>query len=305
MCKKPCHNRKVISVIIEEHLNWYRSRNFSPASVQSFARGLSHLAKLLASRGIERVQDVCCDDLEAFRQYLIDREMAPGSVELYCRTARRFFDWLADTQRIFVNPAAEFVIPRIRQSILAVPTEEEMRRLIETPDTNTPIGLRDRALIETAYGAGARISELARLVLNDVDTKGSQVRLRGKGQERLVPLGRQACRWIKCYVHHARPELLGDRPDERALWIGCHGRPLSDPGIRVQFRRHAEDAGITTPLTPHGLRRAFATHMLRNGAHPEQVRAMLGHADLQTLSRYLQVDIADLKAMHEKSNPGK
>jgi len=289
----------------EEYLGSRSSRNYSPKSIESYRKGLAHLAELLDSRGIERVQDVRCDDLEAFRQYLIDREMAPGSVEVYCRTARQFFDWLTDTQLIFVNPAAEFVIPKVKHNIQNVPSEEDLRGLLEAPDTNTPLGIRDRALIETAYGTGARLGELAALELADAELKEGQVRLKGKGQERLVPLGRQACRWIKCYVHHARPELLGDRPAERALWIGRYGRPISAQAIRVQIRTHASSAGIAPPLSPHSLRRACATHMLRNGAHPEQIRAMLGHADLKTLSQYLQVGLADLKAMHQKSNPGK
>jgi len=294
-----------VNELIEEHLNWYRSRNYSPASIESFRRGLSHLTELLDSRNVKRVQDVRLDDLEAFRRYLIGREMAPGSVELYCRTARRFFDWLTDTQRIFVNPGAEFVIPRVKYNIRDVPSEEDVRRLLEAPDTNTAVGLRDRAIMETAYGTGARVSEVVGLEIGDVELQDGRVRLRGKGKERLVPLGRQACHWIKCYLHVARPTLLGERPAGRALWIGSYGKPLSDPAVRVQIRKHAASAGIPPPLSPHSLRRACATHMLRNGAHPEQIRVLLGHADLKTLSQYLQVSLKDLKAMHERSNPGK
>ena len=305
MSEKRSRNSGIIDELIEEHLAWHRSRKYSPKSVESFRKGLSHLTVLLDSRGIKRVQDVRLDDLEAFRRRLIDREMAPGSVELYCRTARRFFDWLTDTQRIFVNPGAEFVIPKVKHNILDVPSEEDIRKLLEAPDPTTLIGLRNRALIETAYGTGARLGEMAGLELQDVDLKEGQVRLKGKGKERLVPLGCQASRWIKRYVRKGRPKLLGDQGKERALWIGCYGSPLSAQAIRVQFRKHAQEAGITVRLSPHSLRRACVTHMLRNGAHPAQIQAMLGHADLKTLSQYLQVGIADLKAMHQKSNPGK
>ena len=296
----------IVDELMEEYLRRRSSRNYSPKSIESYRKGLSHLVRLLSSRGIKRVQDVRGNDLEAFRRYLIERNMAPGSVQLYCRTARQFFDWLTDTQRIFVNPAAEFVIPGVRRKILDVPTEEDVRLLLDAPDPTTPTGLRDRALIETAYGTGARLGELVALELADVDLKEGQVRLKGKGKaERLIPLGRQACRWIKRYLRKGRPKLLADHGIEQALWIGRYGQPLSGPAIRLQFHKHGQKAGTTVRPSPHSLRRACATHMLRNGAHPAQIQAMLGHADLRTLSQYLQVDIADLKAMHQQSNPGK
>ncbi|MCP4124617.1 MAG: tyrosine-type recombinase/integrase, partial [Bacteroidetes bacterium] len=186
-----------------------------------------------------------------------------------------------------------------------VPTEEELEQLLAVPDVSGPVGLRDRAILEVAYGCGLRRSELAGLSILDPDIKNGSLRVSGKGnKERIVPLGRQAVKWLKMYLHQARPKLLKGDPDDKGLWISTRGRKMDGAAIRQQLKRYADKSGIETPTDLHSLRRACATHMLRNGAHPVDIGMLLGHSNLKTLSQYLSVTISDLRKMHKNTKLG-
>jgi integrase/recombinase XerD len=295
-----------VASLIEQYLADRRSLNYSPRTIVSFARALRDFALTLAEAGIERVQDVKSDHLEAFRLRLKDRAFSAASIELYSRSVRKFFDWLEKRQVLFENPGADFLIPKPDRPLLPVPTVTEIQRLLAQPNVGRPIGLRDRALIETAYATGARLEEICRLKIFDPDLSEARLRILGKGRkERAVPLGKHAVYWIKQYLLHGRPPLIKDHPEHDRLWVGQGGEKISGAAIRVQIRKHAKAAGIKTPISPHTLRRACATHMLRNGAHPVQIQMLLGHADLRSLSQYLRVSITDLKKMHRNSKPGR
>ena len=299
------HTGTLIPELIEQYLADRRKVKYSPKTIASFAKALTHFTATLDAAGIERVQDVTREHLEAFRLRLKDRGLSPASVELYTRSVRRFFGWLEDRQMLFENPAANFIIPKPERRLMPVPTVTEIKRLLAQPNVGRPVGLRDRALIETAYSTGARLEEIAELSLFDPDVTEGRLRILGKGRkERVVPLGKHATYWLKQYLLHGRPPLAKGHPDHDRLWVGQRGGRISDAGIRVQIRKHARAAGIDTPISPHTLRRACATHMLRNGAHPVQIQMLLGHSDLRSLSQYLRVSITDLKKMHRQSKLG-
>jgi len=196
-------------------------------------------------------------------------------------------------------------VPCGRCKLVPVPNEEDIRKLMEQPDLGTAAGVRDRALLEVGYSTALRLSELAGLNLADPNLKDATVRVLGKGsKERVVPLGRQAISWLEEYVGKARPELLTASPDEPALWLGGMGRRFHVLLIGKMMRDYGKRAGIACGITPHALRRACATHMLRGGAHPAAIQMLLGHASLSTLSSYLRVSITDLQAMHAKARVG-
>ena len=187
---------------------------------------------------------------------------------------------------------------------MPVPSEEEVRRLLGQPDITTPVGMRDRALLETAYGTGARLKELVGLTLDRVVLADQTVRLMGKGsKERLVPLGGPAAEWLGRYLAEARPKLLRVSTSDQ-LWISLRGDPLGYGGVIAVVRLHARASGMAHPISPHALRRACVTHMLRRGASPAVLQEMLGHASLGSLSQYLQVAIRDIKDMHAHTRPG-
>jgi len=300
------HNESVITELIAQYLADLRRRNYSPRTVEAAAKALSYVTATFAAAGVEKPQEATHEHLDAFSLALRERGLSPATVEQYTRNVRRFFGWLEERQLLFENPAAGWIIPRPERRLMPVPSVAEIKRLLAEPNVGRPVGLRDRAIIETVYSTGARLEELAGLAVFDPDVTEGRLRIMGKGRkERVVPLGKHAAHWLKQYLLHGRPPLVKGHSEHDRLWVGQCGRALSAAAIRLRVRTHARAAGIETPLSPHSLRRACATHMLRNGAHPVQIQMLLGHADLQSLSQYLRVSITDLKKMHAKSKVGK
>lgn len=291
---------------LEAFSDHQHKRKFSPKTIDHRERSVKDLFAFLTGRGVARLQDVTPDDLEAYRLSLVDRPCKQGTIESYLWSARTFFTWLEKTQRLFVNPTENLTVKRPRKQILPVPTEEEMRKLLAHPDTTKPVGLRDRALLETLYCTGVRRGELLNMKIFDPDFDRGMIRVLGKGKkERILPLGKQAVHWLKQYMREARRKMVKDQIDVRALWVSKDGDPLSDIRVDQMVRLRAKEACIETPISLHGIRRACATHMLAHGAHPVQLQMLLGHSSLQTLSHYLQVGIKQMMKTHHNCKPGK
>jgi integrase/recombinase XerD len=194
-------------------------------------------------------------------------------------------------------------IPYRPRPLLPVPTEDQVERLLAQPNVHTPLGVRDRALLETAYSTGCRVGELLGLRVRDVCLDTPVLRVLGKGpKERLVPVGKQALAWLSAYIHKARPFLVHPHSPE-ALWLTRTGQPVTQPLVGEFLFRYCRGARVPR-FSIHALRRACATHMLRNGAHPIHIQQLLGHAGLGSLSQYLRVTITDLKYAHLKTKPG-
>lgn len=310
MEEKSGHRASVTTHIIDEaalddYIAGLAERNYSPATLTSYGGALRTFLRVAAAQGCGRMQDIAAADVERYRAGLVETAYSPRSIELHLRAIRQFFGWLEERGRIFVNPTAGLIIAKPERPLQPVPDEAELARLLAAPNVATPVGLRDRALLETFYTCGLRREELAALSVFDPDVRQGTLRVLGKGRkERVVPLGRQAVHWLRNYLEHGRPRLLQDRIDEEALWVGRGGRKMGGAGIRVAVQRYATAAGIKTPITPHTLRRACVTHMLRRGAHPVQLQMLLGHSSLETLGQYLRVTVMDLKATHRRSRPG-
>lgn len=292
---------------LQAFLQKHKRRDYSPKTLDIYRRSLREFLSFLAASGLLRVQDATAETLEDYRRHLVRREFAERSVDTYLRSVRQFFRFLEDTGRVFVNPAAGLVLPRIHRHLQPVPTPAEMRKLLAAPDVTKSSGVRDRAILEVAYSTGVRLGELHRMNVVDPDYDQGLVRVTGKGRkERTLPLGKQALFWLRQYVKEQRPRLLkrGD-PDETALWINKDGGKLSTIRLQQIARDYAKAAGVRTRVSPHAIRRACATHMLQNDAHPVQLQMLLGHSTLRTLSQYLKVTIRDLKKAHRHTNPGR
>ena len=299
-----CSSRN--SELMDAYLSALKRRRYSVKTLQTYGNALQQFTSFLAAQGIDELHDVSAETVEAYRLHLIDRRLAPASLEVFMRAVRLLFNWMEETGQLFLNPCRSLVIPNPGRKLLPVPTEEDIRKLLAQPNVSMSKGTRDRALIEVAYASGARRDELVRMTIFDPDLNAQTVRIQGKGsKERVVPLGRHAVHWLKQYLDHARPKLLGGKIDQEALWLGNSGTPQGGQSINLQVKTHARAAGISVPVTLHALRRACATHMLQRGAHPVQIQMLLGHATMRHLSQYLRLSIRDIKAMHEKSRPGK
>jgi len=299
-----CHDS--IKPHLAAYLAGMRAREYSRKTIIACAQVLKPFFLFLAETGAERLQDVTAEHLEKYRLLLIRRKFARTTIYDRLRNIRSFLNHLEKEQVIFVNPGRSLIMPKYERNLLPVPTEKDVKRLLAQPDASDTIGIRDRALIEMAYSTGARLDELVRLNLLSIDRTQRSIRVMGKGRkERVLPLGRHAMFWLEAYLRDARPKLNRLDPDEPALWLGQSGNRIPRETVQIMIRRYSRQAGLKPTASPHALRRACATHMLRRGAHPVQIQMLLGHATLQSLGQYLRVTITDMKKAYEKSNPAK
>lgn len=228
---------------------------------------------------------------------------SPRSVARYLSGFRQFYRWQVRERRLPEDPTALIDSPRLGRSLPKALGEEEVERLLRAPDTEDPLGLRDRAMLELMYATGLRVSELVGLQLPNLSLNQGVVRVVGKGdRERLVPLGEEAARWLERYLAESRPALLGEAktPD---VFVTARRRGMTRQSFWLRVKKHAAGAGIEQPISPHGLRHSFATHLLNHGADLRVVQLLLGHSDLSTTQIYTHVAREGLKRLHERHHP--
>ena len=276
----------VIQPLAEEYL---QVQNANRNTQRIRRRALSHWQHFLATQGPSRLQDITGADLERWRLQLSQNDLAPGSVELYARSVRQFFSWLANQQRIFLNPAADFLVPKSTRISPTVLSSEQIQRLLLQPAQSTPIGLRDRALLAIAYETGITTAELLRLHCHDASQAALEIR---KGKPRSIPLGEPAAQALPGYLTQARPVLLANKTAS-VLWLNREGKPLLAEALRQVLMRHSAAAGLGY-VSPNALRRACIVHRWQSGLHPVQLQLLMGYANLRTLSQYLRVTVTEL-----------
>jgi integrase/recombinase XerD len=219
---------------------------------------------------------------------------------------KQFFKWLAQENHLLYNPASELLLPRSSRSLPSVLTPEEIEQLLESVDSNTLTGVRDRTILEVFYSTGIRRAELCHLQVQDVSlTRLTLFVRKGKGnKDRLLPLGARAAQWLHQYAQHVRPQLLLDAHNT-TLFLNDYGGVFSESKLGDKVKRYLKQAGLTVPGSCHLLRHAMATHMLENGADIRFIQAMLGHANLNTTEIYTQVSIRKLQEIHAATHPAK
>ena len=220
---------------------------------------------------------------------------------------KRFFRWALREHLVSADPTLRLLAARQPLRVPKTLGEAQVDALLSAPDTGTPLGLRDRAMLELMYASGLRVSELVALRSFHVGFNEGVLRVLGKGsKERLVPFGEQARDWLERYLREARPALLGGRQSD-ALFVTSAGRTPGTAMSRVMFwnlvKRYARAAGVTAPLSPHTLRHAFATHLLNHGADLRAVQLLLGHADISTTTIYTHIARQRLKELHAQHHP--
>jgi site-specific recombinase XerD len=279
-------------------------RKFSLKSIQCYKDRLAAFEKYMTANQITRLQDVKEEDIEAYRFYLINKKCSDNTVDLYVRCLRLLFKFLEKSGVIFINPMENIKLRKVKSKRQYIPSVETIKILLAQPSLNTATGIRDRAIIETAYSTACRISELTNLSISDLDLKNGAMTIRnGKGsKDRIVPLGKHAVKALSVYLNGARGELLADEKDTNDLWISFHHhKKMELAGINRIFHTYSKQADLKHCATVHSIRRGTATAMLRNGGNPVLIAELLGHSSLKTLGAYLDVSIEDLKTMHHKS----
>ena len=279
-------------------------RRLAPNSIESYRRDLTPLLQCAAGQGqpIERLER---DALERFVRELMAAGRSPRSVARAIACYRGFYRFLVRDGRITSSPADDLRPPRAWTVLPRYLTIEDVDALLAQPDTSTPRGLRDRALIELLYATGMRVSELVTLRPADVNLEASYLTCTGKGdKQRLVPIGDEAVAWVERYVRTARPALLRRRRSPR-LFVNARGGGigLTRVGFWKILKAYARQAGLSRTLSPHTLRHSFATHLLERGADLRAIQMMLGHADLSTTQIYTHVLEQRMRAIYDRFHP--
>lgn len=293
-----------MAAFIDDYVTYLRDvRRMSPNTVESYARDLSGLAAFAATR--ERpVEALERPDLEAFVRHLMSSGLSPRSVARAVACLRGFYRFVAVERKQDVSPADDLRPPRAWAALPRFLSLEEVDRLLEQPDTATPRGLRDKALIEVLYATGLRVSELIGLRAGDLSLEEGYLTCIGKGdKQRMVPLGQEASGWVRRYIRDGRPPLLRKRNSPWLFVNARDGGPLSRVGFWKVLKEYGVKAGIPGDLSPHVLRHSFATHLLDRGADLRMIQVMLGHADLSTTQIYTHVLEARLRAVYDKFHP--
>jgi integrase/recombinase XerD len=272
-------------------------------TLESYRRDLRLFsAWLSAERGKALLQAQRMDLLD-YLAYKFQRKARPRSAARLLSSLKRFYRYLLRENRIQADPTLQVESPKLPRSLPRILTEADIDALLAAPNVETPLGLRDKSMLETLYASGLRVSELVTMSLAQLSQDMGVVRVVGKGsKERLVPVGEEALTWLRRYMDNARPEILAGRPAD-ALFITSRGASMTRQAFWYLIRRYADQAGIRKGISPHSLRHAFATHLLNHGADLRVVQMLLGHADISTTQIYTHVARERLKQLHAKHHP--
>lgn len=243
------------------------------------------------------------ENIQEYQLQLLESGKSPSSVARASSTLKRFYNYLLAQQVNDTDPTALLKSPKLIKKIPHVLTELQVEALLAAPDIHTPLGVRDKALLELMYACGLRVSEMVELPYEQLNLNAGLVQVTGKGnKERIVPVGEMAYEALVNYIEQARPSLVGQRWVS-TLFVSRLGRPMTRQTLWHRIKRLAEEAGIRQNLSPHGLRHAFATHLINHGADLRTVQLLLGHADLSTTQIYTHVAKARLKQVHQRHHP--
>ncbi len=277
-------------------------RGLSDNTLAAYETDLRKLASFAEERG-QALLALGQAQLVEFVAALRSQGLSARSQGRHVHSLRGFFRFASREGWISQDPTENLRPPRTARALPRYLTARQVEALLAAPDTEEPLGLRDRAILEVMYATGLRASELVSLETANIDMELGVVRVFGKGRkERLVPLGREARRWVRRYLAEARSVLAHGRP-ARVLFLSRRGGALSRMGLWGLVRRHGVTAGVARLLTPHVLRHSFASHLLEHGADLRALQAMLGHADISTTQIYTHVTRERLRRLYDEFHP--
>jgi integrase/recombinase XerD len=273
-------------------------------TLESYRRDLQKFAVWLwAQRGVVILEASHADIQEFLAHLFVAQKAKATSTSRVISSLKRLFRYLLRQNKIAVDPTLQIATPKLPRSLPKSLSEEDVELLLNAPDSNTPLGMRDRTMFEVLYATGLRVSELVGLSVAQVSLDMGVVRVMGKGsKERLVPLGEEALDWLQRYLREMRPVLLSGKLSD-AMFVTQRGSAMTRQMFWYLIKRHAKHGGLNKPLSPHTLRHAFATHLLNHGADLRVVQLLLGHSDISTTQIYTHVARERLKALHAKHHP--
>jgi len=280
----------------------WAERGLSENTLASYRYDLRQLAQFLDKRDRD-LQNAGREDLLAFLATQVQSGRSPRSLSRYLSGIRQFYQWSMREGRIQNDPSALIESPKLGRGLPKALNETQVEKLLVAPDTDIPLGLRDRTMLELMYATGLRVSELVGLELSNVNLNQGVVRVMGKGgKERLVPLGEESIDWMQRYMQSARPEMMKGAESPQ-VFVTSRKAGMTRQAFWYAIRKYAVLAGISQSVSPHMLRHSFATHLLNHGADLRVVQLLLGHSDLSTTQIYTHIAREGLKQMHSKHHP--
>lgn len=274
-------------------------------TLDSYKHDILSCAQYLASKGTSLLT-AQRDDLTAYLATFQQRDLKASTQRRALAAVRRYYQHLVKSLQREDDPTSFILAPKLGKNLPDVLSEQAMVDLIIAPDVSTHIGLRDRAMLETMYATGLRVSELVKLLVSSIDLDAGCVRVFGKGsKERIVPMGESARDWIQSYLDNARPALLKQQSSD-FLFISRQGdgQPIDRRRFWQIIREYALKAGLDKKhISPHTLRHSFATHLLRHGADIRAIQMMLGHENISTTQIYTHLNKSDVQRLHREHHP--
>ncbi len=288
--------------LVDEFITYLRvERGLAENTIQAYSRDLVRFITYLESRNLNPLK-ISRNEIRDYLGSLI-QDLSKRSRARNISAIKTFFRFLVSEGRMKENPARLLETPRMQRKLPDILSLDEVEQLLLQPNITTPLGQRDRAMLELLYATGLRVSELVHLRLLDVNLEAGYVKTLGKGsKERLVPFGEKALQALQSYLSDGRPALLKDGHPPY-LFLNFRGKLLTRQGFWKIIKNHGRMAGIKKSIKPHGLRHSFASHLLEAGADLRSVQVMLGHADITTTQIYTHVTRERLKEIHGRCHP--
>ncbi len=281
----------------------WSERGLSKNTLEAYGRDLKAFATWLAKNNKDLLS-VMNADIQSYIAFCGKGGSKASSLARSVSSLRRFYRYQLREGRITEDPSALIESPKLGRPLPGTLSESQVDALLEAPDINDPIGLRDRAMLELLYATGLRVTELVSLELSQLSLQQGVVRVIGKGnKERLVPMGDEAVVWLEKYKNEARPDLLKGKDISPSLFVTRRGSGMTRQAFWYLIKKHALLVGISQKISPHTLRHAFATHLLNHGADLRVVQLLLGHSDLSTTQIYTHVAKARLQSLHQEHHP--
>jgi len=290
--------------LADRYLNYLiLEKGLSEKTIESYSQDLMRYFDFLKSKHIDNIADADTPMILMHLMGLRKEGLGQRSRARHLVSIRGFYRFLVQEKILKKDPSGAVELPKTISKLPGVLSVDEIQRLLDAFDSQTPKGVRDTAMIELLYAAGLRVSELVGLKLQNVNLEAGFVRVFGKGsKERVVPIGRYAMDIMRRYVETARPQLLKGATS-RFLFVARADKPMTRQGFWKRLKLYAQKAGIYKPVTPHTIRHSFASHLLEGGADLRAIQEMLGHADISTTQIYTHLAREYLKKTHEKHHP--
>jgi len=292
-----------------EHL---KVQGYASLTIAGYIHHLQFFLRFLESLQIEDITEVSRDTMHSYQVCLSAYEnpnhgnsLSLGSQANKITALRSFFKYLLKSGYILYDSTSSMDLPRLRKTLPKdIMSKKEVRKLLTQPNPDTPLGLRDKAILEVLYSTGIRSSELTNLSVYDIDVSEGDLRVvQGKNaKDRVIPIGEIACKYVEEYLNQARPKLVKDMA-QRYLFLTNHGNKTHPGEICLIIKGYAKKAKLKKHITTHSLRHTCATHLLRGGASLRHIQEILGHSSLETTQIYTQVEVSDLKKAHRKAHP--